>query len=61
MLEELAARDQRVDARDVHLHHAPRADVQVAHFAVAHLPIRQADEVLRRVDQRVGKLRSSLS
>ncbi len=49
-----------VDARDVHLHDAPRADVQVAHFAVAHLSVGQADEMLRRADQRVGKLPQQL-
>ena len=60
VLLELAGRNQRVDARDVHLHDAPGADVQVAHFAVAHLPVGQADEVLRRADQRVGKLAQQL-
>ena len=36
----------RVNARDVHLHNAPRADIQVAHFAVAHLPVGQTDKML---------------
>ena len=43
ILEELARRDHQVDARDVHVDHAAGADVQVAHFAVAHLSFRQPD------------------
>ena len=46
ILAELARRNQRVDARNVHLHNAPRANVQVAHFAVAHLPVRQSHKML---------------
>ncbi len=46
MREEFAAGDQCIDARDVHVHHATRSDIQMAHFAVAHLPIGQADEVI---------------
>ena len=34
-------RDKQVDARHVHVHDAPRADVEMADFAVAHLPIGQ--------------------
>ena len=60
VLLELAGRNLRVDARDVHLHNAAGADVQVAHFAVAHLPVRQADKVLGGADQRVGKLAQQL-
>ena len=60
ILLELARGDQRVDARDVHLHNAARADVQVADFAVAHLPVGQADKMLRGADQRVGKLAQQL-
>ena len=52
--------NQRVDAGDVHLHNAARADVQVAHFAVAHLAVGQPDKVVRRVNQRVGKLAEQL-
>jgi hypothetical protein len=43
-----------VNARNVHLHNAARANVQVAHFAVAHLPARQTDKLFRCLDQRVG-------
>ena len=43
---ELVRRNHRIDARDVHLHNAARADVQVADFAVAHLPVGQPDKVL---------------
>ena len=55
LLEELAAGDGLVDARDVHLHDAAGAHIQVAHFAVAHLPVGQADGGTGSVDQRVGK------
>ncbi len=57
---ELAGGDQRVDARDVHLHNAAGADVQVADFAVAHLSVGQADKVIRGLNQRVGKLAQQL-
>ena len=57
---EFAVSDQRVDARDVHLHNAARADIQVADFAVAHLPVGQADKVIRGLDQRVRKLAQQL-
>ena len=60
VLLELARSDQRVDARDVHLHNAARADVQVADFAVAHLPVRQAHKVVRSLDQRVRELAQQL-
>ena len=60
ILSEFARRNQRVDARDVHLHNAPGTDVQVAHFAVAHLPVGQADKVLRCANQRVGELAQEL-
>ena len=35
--------DQQFDARDVHVHDAAGADVQMADFAVAHLSFGQAD------------------
>src|SRR5580700_3207823 len=60
MPEEFARPNQIVDARDVHVHHAARADVQVAHFAIAHLAIGQADEMIRSMKQRVRKLRQQL-
>ena len=56
MLVEAAVRDHRIDTRDVHRHHAARADVQMPDFAVAHLPIRQPDKVIRSMQQCVGKL-----
>ena len=56
MLVEAAVRNHRVDARNVHRDHAPCADIQMTDFAVAHLPVRQSDEVIRRMQQRVGKL-----
>jgi len=56
VLVELIRCDQGVDARNVHLHNAACANVQVADFAVAHLPVGQADKVVGGMDQRVGKL-----
>ncbi len=47
--------NERIDARDVHLHNSPSADIQMAHFAVAHLPVGQADKMLRRANERVRK------
>jgi broad specificity polyphosphatase/5'/3'-nucleotidase SurE len=52
--------DQGVDARDVHLHDAAGADVEVADFAVAHLAVGQADEVLAGADEGVGILAQQL-
>ncbi|MNV82321.1 hypothetical protein D3C71_1760470 [compost metagenome] len=40
---ELAGGDRPVDAREVLVHHAAGAEVHVAHFGVAHLPLGQAD------------------
>ena len=48
------------NAGDVHLHDAACADVEVADFAVAHLAIREADKVIRGLDQRVGVLAQQL-
>ncbi len=56
LAEEFAARDQLIDARDVHLDDAPGADIQMAHFAIAHLPFGQADVRAGGVNQRVGKI-----
>ena len=41
LFEKIPTRDQLVDARDVHQHDASRANIQMAHFAVAHLPVGQ--------------------
>ena len=54
MGEEFAVLDHQVDARDVHVHDAPRADVEMADFAVAHLPFGQSDKRSAGVNQRVG-------
>ena len=50
----------RVDAGDVHAHNASSADVEVADFAVAHLSVGQADEVVGGLNQGVGKLAQQL-
>jgi hypothetical protein len=56
MQEELAVQDHQVDARDVHVHDAPGAHIQMADFAVPHLPFRQSDKRAAGVNQRVGIL-----
>ena len=56
MREELAVLDHQLDAGAVHVHDAAGADVEVADFAVAHLPVGQADEVAAGVNERVGIL-----
>ena len=48
--------DHEVDPHHVHQEDAARADIEVADFAVAHLPFRQADGRAGGLDQRVGKL-----
>ena len=60
MREKFSTRNQRIDARNVHPHHAPGADVQMPHFAVAHLSIRQSDKMIRRMQQRVRILPQQL-
>ena len=52
---ELLVGNQQIDARDVHVHDAARPNIHVAHFAVAHLPLRQSDRRPGSLDQRVGK------
>ena len=54
--EELARRDHQIDARHVHVDHAAGADIQMAHFAIAHLSVRQPDIRSGSVNQRVGIL-----
>ena len=61
MPEELADGDHQVDAGDIHMDDAARADIQMPDFAVAHLAFRQPDVRSRSVNQSVGKSRSSLS
>ena len=52
--EEFAVLDHQLDAGDVHVDDAAGADVEMADFAVAHLPVGQADEVAAGLNQRVG-------
>src|ERR1700678_2742210 len=56
MREEFAILDHQVDARDVHMHDAPGANVEMADFAMAHLPLGQADEGPAGVNESVGIL-----
>src|SRR5258708_39177923 len=56
MREEFTILDHYFDARDVHVHDAPRTHVQVADFAVAHLALRQSNKRTAGVDERVGIL-----
>ena len=60
VLLELAGLDHHVDLADVHVHNAAGADVEVADFAVAHLPRRKADKTSAGVDERVGKFSQQL-
>src|SRR5579872_1826658 len=53
VLEQIAVLDHQIDARDVHMHDAARADVQMPDLAVPHLPLREADERPAGVDERV--------
>src|ERR1700691_529224 len=53
---EFAAGDELVDARDVHVHDASCADIQVADFAIAHLSFGEADGGAGSMNERVGKL-----
>src|SRR5260370_4333099 len=52
---QLLVGDEQIDARDVHVHDAAGADVEMADFAVAHLAFGKADVWAGSVDQRVGK------
>jgi len=60
MVEELAASNQVIDACDVHVDDAASADVQVTDFAVAHLSVWQADEMIGSVQKRVWIFRKQL-
>ena len=60
MPEEFPARDQLVDARDVHADDPAGSDVEVADFAVAHLAVRQAHEVIGSVQKGARELRKQL-
>ena len=54
MRKEFAVLDHQIDAGDVHVHDAASADVQMADFAVAHLPFGQADKRAAGLNERVG-------
>ena len=56
MREEFAVLDHQLNAGAVHVNDAPRANVKMTNFAVAHLPIGQADGWAAGLDQRVGIL-----
>src|SRR4029077_1111856 len=53
---EFAVGDKLIDARAVHMDDAARADVKMAHFAVAHLTFGQTDVRAGSVYQRVGEI-----
>ena len=53
---EFAVLNHQVDARDVHVHDAPGANVEMTHLAVAHLPFRQAHKRTAGMNQCVGIL-----
>jgi hypothetical protein len=42
--EEVARENHQIQAGDVHMDDATRADIQVSHLAVAHLTVGQADK-----------------
>ena len=53
VVEETAVGDRGVDAGEVLVDDAARTDVHVADFGIAHLPVRQTDELPVRLHQRV--------
>src|SRR5690242_18871698 len=53
MLEEFAVLNHQLNAGRVHVNDAPGANIQVADFAVAHLPFGQADVWAAGLDQGV--------
>jgi len=54
MREEFAVLDHQIDARNFHMHDAPGANIQMAHFAVAHLALGQPDKRPAGMDERIG-------
>src|SRR5271155_4247990 len=56
MREKFAILDHQIDAGDVHVHDAARANIKMPNFAVAHLPFGQSDKRSTGVNQRVGIL-----
>ena len=57
VLEKAAGLDGAADAHEVLHHHAPRAQVEVPHFAVAHLAFGQPHRLPRCGQQRAGAVR----
>ncbi len=53
VVKELARLDHQIEPHDVHQQHPAGANIEVPDFAVAHLAVRQSDEVAGGVDQRV--------
>src|ERR1700689_3169746 len=53
VLKKFAVANHQVEAGAIHVNHAARTNIQMADFAVAHLPIGQADPFAGSVDQRV--------
>src|SRR6266853_310605 len=54
MREEVAILNHQFNARDVHVHDAAGANVEVSDFAVTHLPLGQSDGGSARLNERVG-------
>ena len=57
--EELTRRDHQVDARHIHMDDAARADVQMPHFAVAHLAFGQSHVAVRRCGPACSEIRAA--
>ena len=53
---EFPTRNQLVHTSDVHLHDSSGSNVQMAHFAIAHLPFGQANVGSGSMNQRVGEI-----
>ena len=60
VLREFAIGDRLVDAREILIDDAPRAEIEVADFAVAHLPIGQSHIHAARRQARLRILRVKL-
>ena len=57
---EVSGFDRAVNSREFLIHHAACADIQMAYFGVAHLPLGQADFGFRGVDQRMRMIAPEL-
>src|SRR2546425_2457255 len=60
LLEEVAAQDGGVDARDFLVDDSARADVQVADFGISHEAVGKSHALARSMDQRPGVDRKSV-